>query len=58
MANYICRQSALYHDLQTEVLQMPGSKMTWQGSDVDGADLRYELQTGLVELRGCIISVD
>jgi hypothetical protein len=26
--------------------------MTWQGSDVDGADLRYELQTGLVELRG------
>jgi hypothetical protein len=32
---------------------MPGAvQMTWQGSDVDGADLRYKLKTGLVELRG------
>ena len=35
---------------------MPGAvQMTWQGSDVDGADLRYELKTGLVEPR-CALS--
>ena len=49
---YLQAERAIY-DLQTEVLQMPGAvQMTWQGSDVDGADLRYELKTGLVKLRG------
>ena len=49
---YLQAERAIY-DLQTEVLQMPGAvQMTWQGSDVDGADLRYELKAGLVKLRG------
>jgi LPS export ABC transporter protein LptC len=49
---YLQSERAVY-DLETEVLRMPGAvQMTWQGSDVDGADLRYELKTGLVELRG------
>ena len=51
--NLYLRAERATYDLQTEVLQMPGAvQMTWQGSDVDGVDLRYELKTGLVELRG------
>ena len=49
---YLQAERAIY-DLQTEVLRMPGAvQMTWQDSDVDGSDLRYELKTGLIELRG------
>lgn len=49
---YLQADRAIY-DLRTEVLRMPGAvQVNWQGSAVEGSDLRYELATGLVELRG------
>jgi LPS export ABC transporter protein LptC len=44
-------ERAIY-DLRSEVLRMPGAVQgAWQGSQVEGADLRYELDTEQLELR-------